>query len=84
MQKNICAAQCCSLVYWCVNVYSINVYSTKEKTNKDDIVVEMKAKKTEESVLLKGVNGEQKPPNDQVKIYILNSCSKNIAVIMMR
>ncbi|XP_043096377.1 cell surface glycoprotein MUC18 isoform X1 [Puntigrus tetrazona] len=43
----------------------INVYSTKEKTNKDDIVVEMKAKKTEESVLLKGVNGEQKPPNDQ-------------------
>ncbi|XP_016148240.1 cell surface glycoprotein MUC18-like [Sinocyclocheilus grahami] len=43
----------------------INAYSTKEKTNKDDIVVEMKAKKTEESVLLKGVNGEQKPPNDQ-------------------
>ncbi|XP_073697359.1 cell surface glycoprotein MUC18 isoform X4 [Garra rufa] len=38
---------------------------TKEKTNKDDIVVEMKAKKTEESVLLKGVNGEQKPPIDQ-------------------
>ncbi|XP_050964769.1 cell surface glycoprotein MUC18 isoform X3 [Labeo rohita] len=36
----------------------------KEKTNKD-IVVEMKAKKTEESMLLKGVNGEQKPPNDQ-------------------
>ncbi|XP_073697357.1 cell surface glycoprotein MUC18 isoform X2 [Garra rufa] len=43
----------------------INAYSTKEKTNKDDIVVEMKAKKTEESVLLKGVNGEQKPPIDQ-------------------
>uniref|UniRef100_A0A671QF12 Melanoma cell adhesion molecule a n=1 Tax=Sinocyclocheilus anshuiensis TaxID=1608454 RepID=A0A671QF12_9TELE len=42
---------------------------TKEKTNKDDIVVEMKAKKTEESVLLKGVNGEQKPTNDQVTIY---------------
>ncbi|XP_051552081.1 cell surface glycoprotein MUC18-like isoform X2 [Myxocyprinus asiaticus] len=38
---------------------------TKEKTNKDDIVVEMKAKKTEESVLLKGVNGENKPPTDQ-------------------
>ncbi|XP_016310302.1 cell surface glycoprotein MUC18-like [Sinocyclocheilus anshuiensis] len=38
---------------------------TKEKTNKEDIVVEMKAKKTEESVLLKGVNGEKKPPNDQ-------------------
>nr|XP_021327367.1 cell surface glycoprotein MUC18 [Danio rerio] len=43
----------------------INAYSTKEKTNKDDIVVEMKAKKTEESVLLKGINGEKKPPNDQ-------------------
>ncbi|XP_050964767.1 cell surface glycoprotein MUC18 isoform X1 [Labeo rohita] len=42
----------------------INAYSAKEKTNKD-IVVEMKAKKTEESMLLKGVNGEQKPPNDQ-------------------
>ncbi|XP_067293901.1 cell surface glycoprotein MUC18 isoform X2 [Pseudorasbora parva] len=38
---------------------------TKEKTNKDDIVVEMKAKKTEESVLLKGVNGEKKPLSDQ-------------------
>ncbi|XP_067293902.1 cell surface glycoprotein MUC18 isoform X3 [Pseudorasbora parva] len=43
----------------------INAYSTKEKTNKDDIVVEMKAKKTEESVLLKGVNGEKKPLSDQ-------------------
>ncbi|XP_072530519.1 cell surface glycoprotein MUC18 isoform X2 [Salminus brasiliensis] len=37
----------------------------KEKTNKDDIVVEMKADKTEESVLLKGVNGDKKPPTDQ-------------------
>uniref|UniRef100_A0A8B9HG73 Melanoma cell adhesion molecule a n=1 Tax=Astyanax mexicanus TaxID=7994 RepID=A0A8B9HG73_ASTMX len=36
---------------------------TKEKTNKDDIVVEMKADKTEKSVLLKGVNGDKKPPN---------------------
>ncbi|XP_016119380.1 cell surface glycoprotein MUC18-like [Sinocyclocheilus grahami] len=43
----------------------MNAYSTKEKTNKEDIVVEMKAKKTEESVLLKGVNGEKKTPNDQ-------------------
>uniref|UniRef100_A0A8C0YKW7 Melanoma cell adhesion molecule a n=1 Tax=Cyprinus carpio carpio TaxID=630221 RepID=A0A8C0YKW7_CYPCA len=43
----------------------INAYSTKEKTNKDDIVVEMKAKKTEESMLLKSANGEKKPPNDQ-------------------
>ncbi|KAG1957420.1 cell surface glycoprotein MUC18 isoform X1 [Pimephales promelas] len=46
----------------------INAYSTKEKTSKDDIVVEMKAKKTEESVLLKGVNGEKKPLNDQNNI----------------
>ncbi|KTF83838.1 hypothetical protein cypCar_00046103, partial [Cyprinus carpio] len=45
----------------------INAYSTKEKTNKDDIVVEMKAKKTEESMLLKSANGEKKPPNDQCR-----------------
>ncbi|XP_076867199.1 cell surface glycoprotein MUC18 isoform X1 [Brachyhypopomus gauderio] len=38
---------------------------TKEKTNKDDIVVEMKAEKTEKSGLLKCVNGEKKPPSDQ-------------------
>ncbi|KAI4900713.1 hypothetical protein NFI96_029146 [Prochilodus magdalenae] len=38
---------------------------TKEKTNKDDIVMEMKAEKTEDSVLLKGVNGDKKPPGDQ-------------------
>ncbi|XP_057177250.1 cell surface glycoprotein MUC18-like [Triplophysa rosa] len=43
----------------------INTYSTKEKTNKDDIVVEMKANKTEDSVLLKVVNGDKKPPTDQ-------------------
>uniref|UniRef100_A0AAR2JFK5 Ig-like domain-containing protein n=1 Tax=Pygocentrus nattereri TaxID=42514 RepID=A0AAR2JFK5_PYGNA len=41
---------------------------TKEKTNKDDIVMEMKADKTENSVLLKGVNGDNKPPGDQVTI----------------
>ncbi|XP_026777432.1 cell surface glycoprotein MUC18 isoform X2 [Pangasianodon hypophthalmus] len=41
---------------------------TKEMTNKDNIVVEMKAEKTEKtekSVLLKGVNGNNKPPSDQ-------------------
>lgn len=58
-----------SVCYLVCNLYSINAYSTKEKTNKDDIVVEMKAKKTEESVLLKGVNGEKKPLNDQVTMY---------------
>ncbi|XP_029304893.1 cell surface glycoprotein MUC18 isoform X2 [Cottoperca gobio] len=40
--------------------------STKEKTTKDDIVVEMKTTtKNEDSVLLKAVNGDQKSPNDQ-------------------
>ncbi|XP_063060102.1 cell surface glycoprotein MUC18 isoform X2 [Engraulis encrasicolus] len=45
-----------------------NVYSTTDKPSKEDIVVEMKAEnKTEESVLLKGVNGgDKKPTNDQV------------------
>ncbi|KAL2095028.1 hypothetical protein ACEWY4_009747 [Coilia grayii] len=38
---------------------------TTEKPNKEDIVVEMKAEKTEEAVLLKGVNGDKKPTNDQ-------------------
>lgn len=40
-------------------------------TNKDNIVVEMKAEKTEKTektVLLKGVNGNNKPPSDQVTI----------------
>ncbi|XP_015192861.1 cell surface glycoprotein MUC18 isoform X1 [Lepisosteus oculatus] len=44
---------------------------TKEKTTKDDIVVEMKAEKpAEETVLLQGVNGEKKPPSDQCEKYI--------------
>ncbi|XP_061105918.1 cell surface glycoprotein MUC18 isoform X1 [Conger conger] len=39
---------------------------TKEKTGKDDIVVEMKSDKTEEAVLLKGINGgDKKAHNDQ-------------------
>ncbi|XP_071376643.1 melanoma cell adhesion molecule b isoform X3 [Centroberyx affinis] len=37
---------------------------TKEKSNKDNIVVEMKSDNTEEAVLL-GVNGDKKPPSDQ-------------------
>ncbi|XP_031152907.1 melanoma cell adhesion molecule b isoform X2 [Sander lucioperca] len=37
---------------------------TKEKSSKDNIVVEMKSDNTEEAVLL-GVNGEKQPPNDQ-------------------
>ncbi|XP_013875111.1 cell surface glycoprotein MUC18 isoform X2 [Austrofundulus limnaeus] len=39
---------------------------SKEKTTKDDIVVEMKTNtKNEDAVLLKAVNGEKKGPNDQ-------------------
>ncbi|KAA8586549.1 hypothetical protein FQN60_000385, partial [Etheostoma spectabile] len=42
------------------------VSSTKEKTTKDDIVVEMKTNtKNEEAVLLKAVNGDKKGPSDQ-------------------
>ncbi|XP_068566755.1 melanoma cell adhesion molecule b isoform X2 [Cebidichthys violaceus] len=37
---------------------------TKEKSGKDNIVVEMKSDNTEEAVLL-GVNGEKQPPSDQ-------------------
>lgn len=45
------------------------VSSTKEKTTKDDIVVEMKTNaKNEEAVLLKAVNGDKKGPSDQVTI----------------
>lgn len=40
---------------------------TKEKTAKDDIVVEMKTNtKNEEAVLLKAVNGDKKGPGEQV------------------
>lgn len=45
----------------------VPVCSTKEKTTKDDIVVEMKSNtKNEEAVLLKAVNGDKKGPNEQV------------------
>ncbi|TRY93096.1 hypothetical protein DNTS_008621 [Danionella cerebrum] len=52
----------------------LNAYSVKEKSNKEDIVVEMKPKKTEESEPLKAVNGEKKPPNEQNSA--LSSCEK--------
>ncbi|XP_029923742.1 melanoma cell adhesion molecule b isoform X5 [Myripristis murdjan] len=42
---------------------------TKEKSNKDNIVVEMKSDNTEEAVLL-GVNGDKKPSNDQGDEYL--------------
>lgn len=45
----------------------VSVSSTKEKTTKDDIVVEMKSNtKNEEAVLLKAVNGDKTGPNEQV------------------
>uniref|UniRef100_A0A3B4YQ55 Cell surface glycoprotein MUC18-like n=1 Tax=Seriola lalandi dorsalis TaxID=1841481 RepID=A0A3B4YQ55_SERLL len=44
---------------------------TKEKTTKDDIVVEMKSNtKNEEAVLLKAVNGDKKGPSDKVTIVV--------------
>lgn len=49
----------------------LSVTSTKEKTTKDDIVVEMKTNtKNEDTVLLKAVNGDKKGPNDQVSIVV--------------
>lgn len=49
----------------------VSVRSTKEKTTKDDIVVEMKSNtKNEEAVLLKAVNGDKKGPNEQVPIVV--------------
>ncbi|KAK0149881.1 Cell surface glycoprotein MUC18 [Merluccius polli] len=39
---------------------------TKEKTSKDNIVVEMKSDSTEDAVLL-AVNGDKKPPGEQVE-----------------
>ncbi|XP_039677462.1 melanoma cell adhesion molecule b isoform X6 [Perca fluviatilis] len=42
---------------------------TKDKSSKDNIVVEMKSDNTEEAVLL-GVNGEKQPPNDQSGEYL--------------
>ncbi|XP_076832640.1 melanoma cell adhesion molecule b [Brachyhypopomus gauderio] len=38
---------------------------TKEKSSKDDVVVEMKSSRSEEAVLLQGVNGEKKSPSGQ-------------------
>lgn len=52
----------------CAGVYAVcfkwfcDSCSTKEKSNKDNIVVEMKSD-TEEAVLL-GANGEKQPPSD--------------------
>uniref|UniRef100_A0A3Q3XAV2 Ig-like domain-containing protein n=1 Tax=Mola mola TaxID=94237 RepID=A0A3Q3XAV2_MOLML len=43
---------------------------TKEKTTKDDIVVEMKTTKNEETVLLKATNGDKKCPNEQVTVAV--------------
>lgn len=50
---------------------ALSVCSTKEKTTKDDIVVEMKTNtKNEEAVLLKAVNGDKIGPKDQVTIVV--------------
>lgn len=47
----------------CLSLFSHSSRSTKEKSNKDNAVVEMKSDNTEEAVLL-GVNGEKQPPSD--------------------
>ena len=44
---------------------------SKERSSKDNIVVEMKSDNTEEAILL-GVNGEKQPPNDQVANPVQN------------
>ncbi|XP_061074084.1 melanoma cell adhesion molecule b isoform X2 [Conger conger] len=43
---------------------------TSEKSSKDDIITEMKSEKSEEAVLLQGVNGEKKSLNDQGEQYM--------------
>ena len=49
----------------------VSACRTKEKTTKDDIVVEMKTNtKNEEAVLLKAVNGDKKGPNNQVTTVV--------------
>lgn len=48
----------------------VSVSSTKEKTTKDDIVVEMKTTKNEETVLLKATNVDKKCPNEQVTVAV--------------
>lgn len=45
---------------------TVSLLSTKEKASSDDIVVEMKSSKSEEAVLLQGVNGDKKTSNVQV------------------
>lgn len=52
----------CAAVYACMLKVVLCSCSAKEKSNKDNIVVEMKGD-TEEAVLL-GVNGEKQPPSD--------------------
>lgn len=50
--------------------------SSKRKSSKDNIVVEMKSDNTEEAILL-GVNGEKQQPNDQVHIWSWTELAKS-------
>lgn len=52
----------CAGVHACMLKVILCSCSTKEKSNNDNTVVEMKSD-TEEAVLL-GVNGEKQPPSD--------------------
>lgn len=47
-------------------LFIVSLLSTKEKISSDDIVVEMKSSKSEEAVLLQGVNGDKKTSSNQV------------------
>lgn len=51
------------VLFYCSRLFFNSSRSNKEKSNKDNTVVEMKSDNTEEAVLL-GVNGEKTLPSD--------------------
>lgn len=62
-EKNIYHRTSQVVVFYSSFLYFHSHRSTKEKSGKDNTVVEMKSDNTEEAVLL-GVNGEKQPPSD--------------------
>ncbi|XP_016335340.1 cell surface glycoprotein MUC18 isoform X2 [Sinocyclocheilus anshuiensis] len=53
-----------SVLYFLYKKGKLPCARTKEKASKDDIVMEMKSGKSEEAVLLQGVNGDKKSPTE--------------------
>ncbi|XP_016128079.1 cell surface glycoprotein MUC18 isoform X2 [Sinocyclocheilus grahami] len=53
-----------SVLYFLYKKGKLPCGRTKEKASKDDIVMEMKSGKSEEAVLLQGVNGDKKSPTE--------------------